>query len=185
MGGAGQEEVGRGGGILLEIKRGVEEEGHQEGEGWSWKKGGQGREGDGQGVTVTGGAAGPLVRVGAGHGRAGQSPAGHRAVQAEAAAAGVVGRGEVLLVVGRDQAPWPGAARGGSCRGEPPSAGLGTSCGGDPAWRGGEGRSAYLGTVGSTLWAAGPALGRARVGSGAPGTAQCLPAGGPVQGQLA
>ena len=50
MGGAGQEEVGRRGGTLLEIKRGMEEEGHQEGEGWSWKKGGQGREGDGQGI---------------------------------------------------------------------------------------------------------------------------------------
>ena len=34
VGGVGQEEVGRGGGALLETKRGVEEEGHQEG-GWS------------------------------------------------------------------------------------------------------------------------------------------------------
>lgn len=185
MGRAGQEKVGRGGGTLLKIKRGVEEEGHQEGKGWSWKKWGQDREGDSQGITVTGGAAGPLARVGAGHRRAGQSLAGHRAVQAEAAAAGVVGRGEVLLVAGGDQGPRPRAARGGGCRGAPPSAGLGTSCGRDPPWRGGEGRSAYLGTVGSTLWAEGPALGRARVGSGAPGTLRCLPAGGPGQGQLA
>lgn len=68
-----------------------------------------------QGVTVTGGAAGPLARVGAGRRWAGQQLAGHGAVEAEAAAAGVVGLGEVLLVADGDPAPGPRAARGGGC----------------------------------------------------------------------
>lgn len=64
-------------------------------------------------AAVTGGAAGPLARVGAGRRWAGQPLAGHGAVEAEAAAAGVVGLGEVLLVADGDPAPGPRAARGG------------------------------------------------------------------------
>lgn len=64
-------------------------------------------------AAVAGGAAGPLARVGAGRGRAGQPLAGHGAVEAEAAAAGVAGRGEVLLVAGWASAPGPRAAGGG------------------------------------------------------------------------
>lgn len=65
-------------------------------------------------AAIAGGAAGPLAWVGAGHRWAGQPLAGHRAIQAEAEVAGVVGWGEVLLVVGRDLAPGPRAAgRGG------------------------------------------------------------------------
>lgn len=63
-----------------------------------------GLQGAPRGVTVAGGAAGPPARVRAGCGRAGQPPAGHGAVQAEAAAAGVAGRGEMLLVARGDQA---------------------------------------------------------------------------------
>lgn len=72
----------------------------------------RGREGRRQGVTVAGGAAGPRARVGAGCGRAGQPLAGHGAVQAEAAAAGVAGRGEVLQVANGDQISGPRTAGG-------------------------------------------------------------------------
>lgn len=58
-----------------------------------------------RGGTIAGGAAGALARVGAGRGRAGQSLAGHRAVQAEAAAAGVSRWEKVLLVAGGDRIP--------------------------------------------------------------------------------
>lgn len=51
---------------------------------------------EGAPVTVAGRAAGPLARVGAGRRRAGQPLAGHGAIEAEAAAAGVVGLGEML-----------------------------------------------------------------------------------------
>lgn len=57
-----------------------------------------------QGVTFAGGTAGPLARVGTRCRWAGQPLAGHGTVQAEAAAAGVTRRGEVLLVARGDQA---------------------------------------------------------------------------------
>lgn len=72
----------------------------------------QGREGSRQSVTVAGGTAGPLARVGAGRRWAGQPLAGHGAVQAEAAAAGVARRGEVFLMAHGDRAPWPRTAGG-------------------------------------------------------------------------
>lgn len=98
---------------------------------WSWRKADAKEEGGhegalrtkleeaggggaaGPGVTVTGGAAGPLARVGAGCGRARQPLAGHGAVQAEAAVAGVPRREEVFLVARGIHAPGPRAAGGG------------------------------------------------------------------------
>lgn len=58
-----------------------------------------------KGGTVARGATGALARVGAGRRRAGQSLAGHRAVQTEAAAAGVSQLEKVLLVADGDHIP--------------------------------------------------------------------------------
>lgn len=58
-----------------------------------------------KGDTVARGAAGALARVGAGRRRAGQSLAGHGAIQAEAAAAGVSRLEKVLLVADRGRVP--------------------------------------------------------------------------------
>lgn len=117
MGGAGQEE---GGGTppgarerRTQSKRQTQKARLWGGGGGSGGGDGEGTAKTGKGVTVAGRAAGPLAWVGAGHRWAGQPLAGHRAIQAEAEAAGVVGWGEVLLVVGRDLAPGPRAARRG------------------------------------------------------------------------
>lgn len=58
-----------------------------------------------KGGTVARGATGVPARVGTGHRRAGQPLAGHRAIQAEAAAAGVSRLEKVLLVADRDHIP--------------------------------------------------------------------------------
>lgn len=141
-----------------------------------------------RGVTVTGGAAGPLARVGAGRRWAGQPLAGHGAVETEAAAAGVVGLGEVLLVADGDPAPGPRAARGGGCSqrasvGEAGVGGWGGRLLRGTLRRSGEGCSSYPGTAGSTLLATGVALDRARAGSGGPGTARGRSADGRGQAE--
>lgn len=140
------------------------------------------------GVTVAGGAAGPLARVGAGRRRAGQPLAGRGAVEAEAAAAGVVRQGEMLQVPGRNPAPRPRAARGGGCRRER-GQGSRERLRRLPALSRAdlpEGCASYRGTAGSTLRAPAPALDRAAAGSGGRGTARCRSATGrPRQARLA
>lgn len=121
------------------------------------------------GVTIARGAAGPLARVGTGHGWAGQPLAGHRAMEAEATVAGVVGCREMLLVPGRDRAPGPRAAGEGGC-----SRRARVRASRERLRRGGPaGGGSYRDTAGSTFLAAGLALDRAAVGSGEPGTARC------------
>lgn len=56
-------------------------------------------------AAVARGATGALARVGTGSRRTGQSLAGHGAVQAEAAAAGVSRLEKVLLVADKDRIP--------------------------------------------------------------------------------
>lgn len=109
------------------------EEGDWAGRSGAGRQDAGGREGHRQGVTVAGGAARPLARVRAGRGRAGQPLAGHGAVEAEAAAAGIAGRGEVLLVAGGGRAgPWAAGGGWGGCGERAHQRGPGTGLRGDP-----------------------------------------------------